>query len=40
MISPIASDVKIFVPAMDFSQSIGFYEPWDGPSTGGLRTIA
>ena len=26
MISPTASDVKIFVPAMDSSQSIGFYD--------------
>ena len=26
MISPTASDVNIFVPTMDFSQSIGFYD--------------
>ena len=24
--SPTASDVKVFVPAMDFGQSIGFYD--------------
>ena len=26
MNSPTASDVKVFVPAMDFGQSIGFYD--------------
>ena len=26
MSPPIASDVKVFVPAMDFGQSLDFYE--------------
>ena len=39
MSPPNASDMKVFVPAMNFSQSVEFYEGMGGTSIGELMTI-